>query len=394
VIPALTLPTHSSASYLGDSSVEAAPELAVGYRLGRLRLGGNFGYRSRSSAAVANLEVKDELFVRAGAGVQITRGLEWGLTTSLATGADEAFATSNRSHAELFTGPTYQFARPFQAIAGAGVGLLEGYGTPDARFVVAVRYHVPERLERISLEPVAAPSPEPAPAPAGPAAPVDSDGDQIADADDRCPREAEDRDGFEDTDGCPDPDNDGDRIADASDRCPAEAGPAENRGCPDTDEDHDGVVYRLDVCPAETGAARYEGCKTRHRVSLKGGELTVLEPVFFRTDRATFRHRSQPVLDDIARVLIAHPEFRVQVEGHTDDEGEAVYNEDLSRRRAATVIAYLVKKGVPADRLEPVGYGQGRPAHENKTEDGRAGNRRVGFTILSVYGIPVERGGR
>jgi outer membrane protein OmpA-like peptidoglycan-associated protein len=70
------------------------------------------------------------------------------------------------------------------------------------------------------------------------------------------------------------------------------------------------------------------------------------------------------------------------VEGHTDNVGNAAYNKDLSARRAASVVRYLVGKGIAPSRLVAAGYGFEQPIASNKTALGRAKNRRVAFTIL------------
>ena len=83
----------------------------------------------------------------------------------------------------------------------------------------------------------------------------DNDGDGVADGSDQCPNDAEDADGFQDEDGCPDPDNDGDGVADGSDQCPNDAEDADGfqdeDGCPDPDNDGDGIADGTDQCPAE-----------------------------------------------------------------------------------------------------------------------------------------------
>jgi outer membrane protein OmpA-like peptidoglycan-associated protein len=89
---------------------------------------------------------------------------------------------------------------------------------------------------------------------------ADKDGDGIKDKDDKCPKQAEDKDGFEDADGCPDYDNDRDRIPDSLDKCPDTVGIIENSGCPDRDSDGDGIVDRLDKCPKEAGIKENDGC--------------------------------------------------------------------------------------------------------------------------------------
>jgi len=79
----------------------------------------------------------------------------------------------------------------------------------------------------------------------------DNDLDGILDVDDRCPMAPEDKDGFQDDDGCPDPDNDNDGVLDVDDKCPNVPGPKENFGCPDKDTDKDGIPDRIDKCPLE-----------------------------------------------------------------------------------------------------------------------------------------------
>jgi outer membrane protein OmpA-like peptidoglycan-associated protein len=89
---------------------------------------------------------------------------------------------------------------------------------------------------------------------------TDKDGDGAEDSQDKCPEEPEDKDGFQDEDGCPDLDNDADGIPDGIDRCPVKSGPLENGGCPDDDKDGDGVVDRQDVCPEQAGPKELRGC--------------------------------------------------------------------------------------------------------------------------------------
>ncbi len=89
------------------------------------------------------------------------------------------------------------------------------------------------------------------------------------------------------------------------------------------------------------------------------------------------------MLDAIATLIRDHPELkRIRVEGHTDSRGSAAYNKDLSLRRARSVVAALVQRGIEPGRLFPEGYGFDRPVADNKTALGRAKNRRVEFTIL------------
>jgi outer membrane protein OmpA-like peptidoglycan-associated protein len=212
----------------------------------------------------------------------------------------------------------------------------------------------------------------------------DTDSDGLDDQHDKCPTEAEDKDGFQDADGCPDPDNDGDGVLDAKDACPGVAGPVENFGCPDTDRDGDGIVDRLDNCPDEKGTAKNHGCKAPQLVIITKDRLEILDHVKFVTNSDKIPGVSNKLLDNIARVLLAHPEIvHVKVEGHTDNTGKADFNQTLSEKRAAAVVAYLVKKGVAAERLQSVGHGDTMPIDDNKTANGRTQNRRVEFNIVN-----------
>jgi OOP family OmpA-OmpF porin len=212
---------------------------------------------------------------------------------------------------------------------------------------------------------------------------ADSDGDGIADDADKCPKEAEDKDTFQDDDGCPDPDNDDDKVLDVDDQCPLEKGPEANHGCPDKDADGDGVVDREDNCPDEPGTAKNHGCKEKQLVVITEEGLDILDIVYFDTSKAIIQKRSYKLLDNVAAVIIAHPQVgKFRVEGHTDDRGNDDDNLDLSQRRAEAVVKYLVDKGVPAERLEALGFGETKPLADNKTKAGRAKNRRVEFKII------------
>jgi len=108
----------------------------------------------------------------------------------------------------------------------------------------------------------------------------------------------------------------------------------------------------------------------------------VLRGVNFDFDKSDIRPDSRPVLDEAAQTLMANPQVRISVEGHTDDMGTEEYNEKLSVRRAEAVFRYLVNRGVVPERMEVVGYGESRPVADNSTESGRAENRRVELNVI------------
>jgi len=216
-------------------------------------------------------------------------------------------------------------------------------------------------------------------------APVDTDGDGIPDDIDRCPLDPEDKDGFQDEDGCPDPDNDGDGIVDAMDACPNNPGPLENRGCPILDHDGDGVPDWEDKCPDVAGAPENGGCPPEKKytlVEVKKDRIAIKQQVRFATGKFAVLPASYKLLDQVAQVLADHPNIRVVVEGHTDNVGKETANLRLSQRRAESVRAYLVKKGVEASRLEAKGYGATKPIASNRTQKGKQQNRRTDFVIL------------
>jgi len=247
----------------------------------------------------------------------------------------------------------------------------------------------------------------------------DNDEDGILDLADACPMDVEDMDGWEDEDGCPDPDNDGDITPDVDDACPNVMGEPRNGGCPDGDGD--GVIDMDDACPEEPGEPAMLGCPDRDgdgvpdnrdecpdepiaedavaensngcpsRVYVVDGAIRITERVNFDTGRATIRPDSYGLLDDVADVMKSNPQARkIEVSGHTDDRGGEANNRRLSQSRAEAVVAYLVGKGVEESRLEAKGYGQDTPIDTNRTVSGRANNRRVEFKILETAAVEVE----
>lgn len=118
------------------------------------------------------------------------------------------------------------------------------------------------------------------------------------------------------------------------------------------------------------------------RKDLAAGGRARLYGILFDTDKATIRPESLPTLDEVVRMLGAEPEWRLTIEGHTDSTGAAAHNRTLSEQRAASVKAYLVSRGIAADRLATAGFGADKPVADNATELGRAQNRRVELVRL------------
>jgi outer membrane protein OmpA-like peptidoglycan-associated protein len=209
---------------------------------------------------------------------------------------------------------------PIFGTASVGSGLMPDVGTPDVRALATVGFDFDFAPKKVT--PAVTPVAEPAPPPP---APLDSDGDGILDGSDACPEDPEDFDGFEDADGCP-----------------------------------------------ET-----------EKVVVGPDSIVILEPIYFFFDSDRIRPESFDVLEDVVTALKEHPEIRLlSVEGHTSSEGSTSYNQRLSAKRAAAVVAFLAKAGVAAERLSSLGHGESKPVAPNTTRAGRERNRRVEFLIL------------
>ena len=216
--------------------------------------------------------------------------------------------------------------------------------------------------------------------------PGDRDHDGILDSVDKCPDDPEDKDGFQDADGCPDPDNDQDGIPDTADKCPNEA---EDRdrfededGCPDPDNDKDTVPDTEDKCPNDPGPPDNNGCPKKYEhIVVTQEKIELKQKIFFDTDKSTIQPRSFALLDEVGSVLRSRPTMTVRIEGHTDSRGTRAHNMKLSAARAASVRQHLMGLGIDPARMDAQGYGPDQPIETNKTAAGREKNRRVEFII-------------
>ena len=176
----------------------------------------------------------------------------------------------------------------------------------------------------------------------------DKDEDGIKDAADKCPSDPEDKDAFQDTDGCPDPDNDNDGITDDKDKCPNEA--ETQNGF----EDEDG-------CPDEIPLPKSQ---ILHGVEFRGGSAELLPQSF-------------AILTNMASTLKKAKGIRIEIRGYTDSRGSDATNLKVSQLRADAVRNFLVSQGVDSSMLYARGYGEASPIASNNTVAGRQQNKRI-----------------
>ena len=418
----VTVPFGDETAFLGDSDFTFRPLVIGDVTRGALTLAVNLGAIVRERTRVLDphdvaagvpdprvlLEVGDELTYSIGAAYRVARlvglaaelyGLEplavsreavddrtidvlggvqlfpmRSVAIAVGAGAGVIGAAARHDDFRVFCGITWSPADAKGSLAGSGID-SDGDGIPDAQDLCPTE---PEDRDGFDDEDGC---PDP-----------DNDQDGIPDRLDRCPNEPEDEDGFQDDDGCPELDNDGDGIVDAQDKCPNEPedkdGFQDDDGCPELDNDGDGIADAQDSCPNEpetfNGVDDSDGCPdSGGAVQIAGNKIELPENISFDTGRATIARRSEALVGRIADKLNANPGVRrIRIEGHTDDVGSAKKNQELSQARAEAVRDLLIRKGVDADRLQAVGFGNTRPLDTHRNAEARARNRRVDFIIV------------
>ncbi|MDP2341044.1 MAG: OmpA family protein [Deltaproteobacteria bacterium] len=307
VVGAFSIPTFSApGSWVSERAVLFTPELVSSTTIGPLRLAVNAGYRFREERQVLDLVVGSEVLARAGASLMLRElvGLPVEVSTTLSGAASTRAlgavtkAGLNETPVEALAGISFEPLPNIAISAYGGVGLIGGWGTPDARIGLAVRFG---------------------------GGPSDDD-------DDDAPVAAEPR--------------------------------------PVTVEPTPSPVEDVAV-PAVEPVVRIESQR-----------IVIDDVIHFPLGYAWIEARSAPLLDEIARVLLAHPEIKgVTIEGHTDGVGSKEVNLWLSKARAEAVLAALVARGVPAELLHVVAWGPELPIADNVTRDGRQLNRRVELSL-------------
>ncbi len=379
------LPTVTAGPGLGTGGLRGTLGLVVDGEVGPVLLGADLGVELSPEAELEQLVVGDALLAHLGAAWAL--GDDRGLSLELGGQASlHGLGTRGAAPVEVLVGGWVPAGERWLARVGLGRGLTPGVGSTAARLVLSIE----PRPDLAGLDP-------------------DPDGDGILTVVDVCPFEPELVNGVRDADGCPEApavlallgqdggqsslpqiptytDEDGDGIDLQRDICPNDPedldGFEDEDGCPDHDEDEDGIADHLDRCPrvAENidGYQDEDGCPDSSSKQV----LEYATGITFETASDRLRASSLPVMDQVMAVLWQYPEGTLRVEGHTDDQGPAQANLDLSSRRCQTIKDWLVERGIEPDRIQVRGFGESRPVDTNTTPEGRARNRRVEITLM------------
>lgn len=407
----VTLPTATESSYAGPGSFTASGQLLLAHSSRRLFAGANLGFGYQDKVLLGSMTQGNRVLFGAGASWRATDKLRVSGELFGARGIGQRDPQA-ATPVEALLGLRYRLARTVGLSLGLGRGILRGVGAPALHGVLAFEL----TPQASAVEPLRPPAPY--------VPPPDRDGDQIADAEDHCAEEAEDKDGFADRDGCPDPDNDfdsvpdatdkcpmeredkdgiddgdgcpdldddGDRISGATDKCPKEAedldGFEDADGCPDLDDDRDGVPDSSDKCPRQpetiNDVDNQDGCPDSGfaAVLLAAERIDLMMPVSFVGQSAKLAPSSLSVLDQVAATLRANPDIaRLRIGVHVHPRGRQ--DQALTDRRAAAVRDYLVQWGIPASRLDARGFGSEKLIMSAQRKNAAQLNDRVEFTIM------------
>ncbi len=358
----VTAPTGDEALYRGDAGVGGLVGLSSSLDLDRVELVANLGYRIRDVVPLPGTVVGDELTFGLGARAGlIPDRFELRMEVSGGTGlGDLSFGGESETAVEARIGAAVWPLPSLGLVLGGGVPVIHGIGVPIYRLFGGV-YWSPREYDR--------------------------DRDGIPDQADRCVGEPEDKDGFQDDDGCPDPDNDEDGIPDGEDKCPAKPetynGKDDGDGCPDPGESH---------------------------VRLQGSYIRLDRPITFANGDADLPKWAFPLLDQVASLIKHHhgvEQVRILGVAYQDEK----HAKDLAEARAQAALAVLLDAGLSWDELKTKGLviprsgepggakgsvvgsgGQPTAAGSGKTDTGKA-EARAADTGNAGGGSPESPGG-
>jgi outer membrane protein OmpA-like peptidoglycan-associated protein len=401
----LYTPTGSAERFTGDGTTRGGGRAVVAGDVSIFTYAVQTGFIARKGEFFNNQVAGSEWQFGAAAGLRFwNKRILIGPEFYGAVPLDPAANHQNRqSPLELLGTLRWKFLPSWQVGVSAGPGFNQGFGSPEVRVLASIdwlrRYKEPPPPPPPDRDHDGVPDPVDAcpdipgvptldPKTNGcPPPPADKEGDGVPDKEDACPDVPGIKTNDPKTNGCPPPpaDKDGDGVPDKDDACPDVPGvktdDPKTNGCP-ADRDKDGIPDNEDACPDQPGPKNADpkknGCPLAVVVNK---EIKISEQVKFKTGSAEIIG-SDELLNAVAKILLEHPELeKIRIEGHTDNQGGKAYNQRLSQRRAASVVAWLVKAGVAAKRMHAKGFGPDKPIDDNKTDAGRTNNRRVEFHI-------------
>lgn len=141
--------------------------------------------------------------------------------------------------------------------------------------------------------------------------------------------------------------------------------------------DNEGLRYQLNIIDVAAMTQKVEFSSGEMADAIKKNGFVALTGILFDTGKATIKAESTPILNEVVALLKNDAALKLSVEGHTDNVGDKRANVELSKQRAASVVKYLIDNGIDNRRLKSDGKGDSAPVADNRTEDGRAKNRRV-----------------
>lgn len=357
------LPTHTRDVWMGEPGVAATPTALVSGRLGRTELSLAGGVHLQRRVTINNFVDDDS--VRGAVALRYEEArTDWSLDVEFVI--DHLLGTApdgDPTRADATAALRRTFG-PVEFHMGVGTGMFSRAPGPAMRGFAGLAWLQDRRS--------------------------DGDGDGIALRDDLCEWVAEDIDGVDDHDGCPDVDASPALVeADPApvlvngfipvDEVAAELASVDATE-PMVEEAADEVVEEVVEAPVEQAQASAHDGHDHGLARLSGTAIEISEPIRFGFGTAELAPESDAVLRDVLRLLVLHPEISIRIEGHTDASGPSEVNRRLSEQRAQAVRSWLLERGCcePATaRLEAVGHGEDIPIAANHTAEGRALNRRV-----------------
>jgi MYXO-CTERM domain-containing protein len=389
------LPTASDGEFAGPDKPSARALALVTFTpSSRLTIHVNAGGVIRAKATFANIEQKSGLAWGAGVSLRIRDPLFFAFEVfgDVVPGGYHAApdpgamtgATSTLATIEGMLGARYQASRQFSVGLGAGRGLTNSLGTPELRGVIMFAYapSAPRLAPLHHIEPVLPIDPND----------IDSDVDRVSDAKDKCPKVPEDRDGFEDDDGCPDLDNDKDGVPDVKDKCPNVAedkdGFEDDDGCPDLDNDKDGIPDATDKCPIQpetiNGNTDDDGCPDNGDALVISApdRLELLEPIAFAPN-GSITKKSANVLGQLAATLRARTDIvKFRITTHVQPTSAPDKDQAVSDKRAEAVRIWLINWGIAESRIEVHGFGGSKPLVPAASKGSASINDRIELIIV------------